>query len=152
MVRPREVLQAAPRDAATLARLLAEALDTLADAVDVPEASLRPAALPQASAAPEASPGPAAPLEAPVVGGDKLWKVADVANFVGASESWVRHAAAGGKLPCMRLGGLLRFQPDAIRAYARGQAPSPARVLPRAAHKHSNGKNPGRAPIRDGEH
>jgi hypothetical protein len=59
----------------------------------------------------------------------KVWKVRDVAEFLQASESWVRHAAAGGRLPCTKIGGLLRFDPDEIRSLARADAP--ARVLPR---------------------
>jgi predicted DNA-binding transcriptional regulator AlpA len=59
----------------------------------------------------------------------RFWKVRDVAEFLQASESWVRHAAAGGRLPCTKIGGLLRFDPDEIRSLARADAP--ARVLPR---------------------
>ncbi len=60
---------------------------------------------------------------------DSTWKVRDVAEFLQASESWVRHAAAGGRLPCTKIGGLLRFDPDEIRSLARPEAP--ARILPR---------------------
>ncbi len=59
----------------------------------------------------------------------RAWKVQDVAEFLQASESWVRNAAAGGRLPCVKIGGLLRFDPDEIRSLARAQAP--ARALPR---------------------
>ena len=59
----------------------------------------------------------------------RAWKVRDVAEFLQASESWVRNAAAGGRLPCVKIGGLLRFDPDEIRSLARSQAP--ARALPR---------------------
>jgi hypothetical protein len=59
----------------------------------------------------------------------KAWKVRDVAEFLQASESWVRHAAASGRLPCTKIGGLLRFDPNDIRSLARAEAP--ARVLPR---------------------
>jgi hypothetical protein len=59
----------------------------------------------------------------------RVWKVRDVAEFLQASDSWVRHAAAGGRLPCTKIGGLLRFDPDEIRSLARADAP--ARVLPR---------------------
>lgn len=44
-----------------------------------------------------------------------MWTVKDVAEFLQASESWVRHAAAGGRLPCTKIGGLLRFDPDEIQ-------------------------------------
>jgi hypothetical protein len=59
----------------------------------------------------------------------RAWKVQDVAEFLQASESWVRNAAAGGRLPCVKIGGLLRFDPDEIRSLARAQ--EPARALPR---------------------
>ena len=59
----------------------------------------------------------------------RAWKVQDVAEFLQASESWVRNAAAGGRLPCVKIGGLLRFDPDEIRSLAHSQAP--ARALPR---------------------
>ncbi len=47
---------------------------------------------------------------------ERSWKTRDVAEFLQASESWVRHAAAEGRLPCKRIGGLLRFDPAQIRA------------------------------------
>lgn len=59
----------------------------------------------------------------------RIWKVRDVAEFLQASESWVRHAAAGGRLPCTKIGGLLRFDPDEIRSLTGPDAP--ARVLRR---------------------
>jgi excisionase family DNA binding protein len=61
---------------------------------------------------------------------EKVWKVKDVAEFLQASESWVRHAAAAGRLPCTKLGGLLRFDPAEIRALVARGEDSPARVLP----------------------
>jgi hypothetical protein len=123
MDRTPKVLQAAARDAAARARLLAEALDALADAADT------------------LSEVPSPEQPAPVVSGadvvdagsERLWKVADVAKFLGASESWVRNASASGRLPRMRIGGLLRFHPDQIRAHTRGEESfgEAARVLPR---------------------
>jgi len=61
---------------------------------------------------------------------EKAWKVKDVAQFLQASESWVRHAAAAGQLPCTKLGGLLRFDPAEIRALVARGEDSQARVLP----------------------
>lgn len=55
---------------------------------------------------------------------DKTWKVRDVAEFLQASESWVRHAAASGRVPCTKIGGLLRFDSDEIRSLARAAAPA----------------------------
>ncbi len=46
----------------------------------------------------------------------RFWTVKDVAGYLQASESWVRHAAAGGRLPYRKIGGLLRFLPEEIRA------------------------------------
>ena len=50
-----------------------------------------------------------------------LWTVADVATYLRVSRSWVYPRSAAGLLPCLRVGALLRFEPDAIRAYAQGQ-------------------------------
>jgi excisionase family DNA binding protein len=50
-----------------------------------------------------------------------LWTVAEVAAYLRVSRSWVYHRSAAGLLPCLRVGALLRFEPDAIRAYAQGQ-------------------------------
>ena len=119
--RPRKILQAAARDASARARLLAEALDALADA-----AGLEP------EHTPDTSRDHVAALRVSEVGeasSDKLWRVADVAEFLDASESWVRHAAAGGRLPVTKIGGLLRFHPDEIRSLIRVEPP--AAVLPR---------------------
>ena len=119
MDRPRKVLQAAARDAATRARQLAEALDAVADTVEPSEAL----------------PGPSYPVHAAMPQGERLWTVADVAEFVGASESWVRNAVAAERLPCTRIGGLVRFQPEEIRARMRKEFPVSATVLPRTAPK-----------------
>ena len=51
-------------------------------------------------------------------GGEPLWTVADVASFFRASGSWVYHRAESGLLPCLKIGGLLRFSPEAVRAHA----------------------------------
>jgi len=50
-----------------------------------------------------------------------LWGVAEVALFLRVSRSWVYQAAASGTLPCIRLGALLRFEADAIKAWVRGE-------------------------------
>lgn len=122
MDRTPKVLQAAARDAATRARLLADALDALADAADM----LSPVIAPNA-----AEPGAGSDVTDSASG--RLWTVADVARFLGASESWVRNASASGRLPRMRIGGLVRFDPDLIRAHVRGEEPSGVgtRVVPK---------------------
>ncbi len=58
-----------------------------------------------------------------------LWKVNDVARALGMSRTWVYEKAESGELPCLHLGGALRFEPEAIRSYALGQRRPPA-VLP----------------------
>ncbi|HVZ70961.1 MAG TPA: helix-turn-helix domain-containing protein [Polyangia bacterium] len=52
-----------------------------------------------------------------------LWNPADVAAFLQVSRSWVYQKAEAGLLPVIRLPGssLLRFEPEAIRAFARGE-------------------------------
>jgi excisionase family DNA binding protein len=60
----------------------------------------------------------------------RLWKVADVAAFLGVSESWVRLHVRQGDLPFCRVGGLLRFYASDIEAYARGAAVRIADVIP----------------------
>ncbi|HEY0839307.1 MAG TPA: helix-turn-helix domain-containing protein, partial [Vulgatibacter sp.] len=52
---------------------------------------------------------------------DSLWTSAQVAGYLQVSESWVRKASASGKLPCVRIGAMVRFDPDAVRAWARGE-------------------------------
>ena len=56
-----------------------------------------------------------------------LWTAADVARYLQASRSWVYQKAEAGLLPSMRIGGLLRFNPEAVRAWVQGK---PATVLP----------------------
>jgi excisionase family DNA binding protein len=48
-----------------------------------------------------------------------LWTATDVAAYLRVSRSWVYHRAEANLLPHLRIGGLLRFEPDAIRNYAR---------------------------------
>jgi len=52
---------------------------------------------------------------------DRMWKVADVADFLGVSPSWVYLHVQLGDLPYRRIGGLVRFFPDDVRSYARGE-------------------------------
>lgn len=66
-----------------------------------------------------------------------LWDARDVAAYLKSSRSWVYQKAEAGQLPCLRIGGLLRFDPAAIRAYARGERPVPARVIPLSSRRSS---------------
>jgi excisionase family DNA binding protein len=59
-----------------------------------------------------------------------LWDASDVAKYLKVSRSWVYHRAESGELPCLRVGALLRFDPQAIHAFARGESPRAGRVVP----------------------
>jgi excisionase family DNA binding protein len=61
---------------------------------------------------------------------DTLWTAEDVAAFLKTSRSWVYGAAQRGALPSLKIGGLLRFEPAAIRAFIKGQGTSGRRVVP----------------------
>jgi hypothetical protein len=50
-----------------------------------------------------------------------LWDARTVAAYYKASRSWVYQQAESGLLPCLHIGGLLRFDPAAVRAFARGE-------------------------------
>lgn len=70
----------------------------------------------------------------PVAGGERLWRVKDVAVYLSCSESYVYKAAERGELPHLTIGAMLRFDPEEIRAFARKgreQRASRERVLAR---------------------
>ncbi len=54
---------------------------------------------------------------------EPLWTVEDVARFLGMSVRWVREQAAApegpDRIPLIRMGGRLRFEPEEVRAWAR---------------------------------
>ena len=53
---------------------------------------------------------------------DQLWTVPDVAKFLQMSVSWVKKAAADGRLPRAKgLGYALRFVPEEIRSITSGK-------------------------------
>ena len=62
---------------------------------------------------------------------ERLWSPSDVATYLQVSRSWVYQKAEAGLLPVIRMPGssLLRFEPEKIRAYARGEW-APAKVVP----------------------
>ena len=65
---------------------------------------------------------------------ETLWDARDVATFLKTSRAWVYLHAEQGTLPSIRIGGLRRFWPAQIRAYATGervQAPSVLAFPPR---------------------
>jgi excisionase family DNA binding protein len=51
----------------------------------------------------------------------RLWDARDVASYLKASRSWVYHQAEAGQLPSMRIGGLLRFDPEVIKRLVRSR-------------------------------
>ena len=51
----------------------------------------------------------------------RLWDVHDAAEFLGVSESWLYHQSAAGKVPCIRVGHNLRFDPEALKAWTKGE-------------------------------
>lgn len=71
--------------------------------------------------------------DAPPVARVGLWSPRDVAGFLNVSRSWVYQKSEDGLLPVIRMPGssLLRFDPDDIRAYARGEwSPQKSRTIP----------------------
>ena len=66
--------------------------------------------------------------DAPADEAPELWDANDVARYLKVSRSWVYQRAEAGLLPCLRLGGLLRFDPEKVRAFARGEV-QPAKVV-----------------------
>lgn len=61
---------------------------------------------------------------------EALWNALDVAAYLKVSRSWVYLHAEDGSIPSVRIGGLRRFLPDQVRAYARGERTCPSPVLP----------------------
>ena len=73
-----------------------------------------------------------------------LWNAVQVASFLRVSRSWVYHRAESGLLPCRHVGGLLRFEAEAIREYAHtGKVPDP--VSTEREHRAGIGIGPARA-------
>jgi excisionase family DNA binding protein len=61
---------------------------------------------------------------------ERLWKVADVVEYLGVSASWVYLHVSLGDLPYLRVGGLLRFSPEAVRRYALGEQQPQTKMVP----------------------
>lgn len=58
-----------------------------------------------------------------------LWSAQDVARFLGVHRNWVYLQAEAGSLPCVRIGGLVRFDPEIIRGIGRGEHVKGGRVI-----------------------
>ena len=52
---------------------------------------------------------------------EALWTASDVARYLQAGRSTVYQWAEAGVLPSQRIGGLLRFDPERVRQWARGE-------------------------------
>jgi len=62
---------------------------------------------------------------------EALWDTSRVAQYLGMSVSWVRQRVAAGTIPCLRIGGwAVRFEPETIQRWARGESGPKAPVLP----------------------
>lgn len=49
---------------------------------------------------------------------ETLWTVEDVAAYLRAKPKWVYELAGRGTLPSLKLGGLLRFNPEDVKRWA----------------------------------
>lgn len=58
---------------------------------------------------------------------ENLWDVRRVAQFLGVSRSWVYQRVERGLMPCLRVGGLVRFKPSVVKAWTERTS-----VVPRA--------------------
>lgn len=61
---------------------------------------------------------------------EKLWTASDLARWAGVSRSWVYQHAAAGLLPCIKVGGLLRFDPAAVRKFFLSGGIAERKVIP----------------------
>jgi excisionase family DNA binding protein len=61
---------------------------------------------------------------------EPLWTAGDVKGFLRCSLSMVYKLVREGKLPAIRVGTLLRFNPDQVRAFARGDLGAGAPIVP----------------------
>ncbi|MGC3997484.1 MAG: helix-turn-helix domain-containing protein [Anaeromyxobacter sp.] len=59
---------------------------------------------------------------------EALLTAKEVAGLLKASESMVYKLQREGRLPAVRIGWLLRFHPDTVRAFMRGE-PLPPRLV-----------------------
>jgi excisionase family DNA binding protein len=60
---------------------------------------------------------------------EALWTVKDVADYLRVSTRWVYLRASEGTLPSLKFGSAVRFEPAAVRAFARGEPAAKGRVL-----------------------
>jgi hypothetical protein len=58
-----------------------------------------------------------------------LWDSEQAAEFLRMSAKWVKRQAQLGLLPAIRLGRALRFDPELIRAFVRGELAGASKVV-----------------------
>ena len=66
-----------------------------------------------------------------------LWDAQQVAKFMNVSRSWVYQRVEAGLIPHLRLGGLVRFEPEAIKKFVRHDRISATHVIERLARVRS---------------
>lgn len=52
---------------------------------------------------------------------ESLWSVVEIARYLGVSTKGAYRLAERGAIPCVKIGGRLRFDPDEVRAWVRQQ-------------------------------
>lgn len=52
---------------------------------------------------------------------ERLWNIKEVSDFLGLSPRTVRRLIAYQGLPCLKLGGAVRFDPASVASWARRQ-------------------------------
>jgi excisionase family DNA binding protein len=62
---------------------------------------------------------------------ETLWDARDVARYLKVSRSWVYQKAEAGLLPYLKVGGLVRFEPERIREFAHASEGGPGAGLAR---------------------
>ena len=72
-----------------------------------------------------------------------LWDANQVAAFMNVSRSWVYQRVESGKIPHVRVGGLVRFEPEAVKKFIRHDRVSATSVIARLAARGREGLNHG---------
>lgn len=55
------------------------------------------------------------------IGIEGLWTAGDAARYLRCSTSYIYKAAERDLLPSVRIGRMLRFEPDVVRSFAQGE-------------------------------
>lgn len=60
---------------------------------------------------------------------EELWDVEQAARFLRVSRSWVYQRVEAAKLPYLRVGGLVRFEPAVLREFVRRDRVSATMII-----------------------